>query len=49
MSEDFSKSCCERVRAFTPLVLVAGVFLEEEAGDCVCMSMRKGSAKTVHS
>lgn len=49
VSEDFSKSCCERVRAFTLLVLVAGVFLEEEAGDCVCMSMRKGSAKTVHS
>lgn len=33
MSDDFSKSCYKRVRVFVLFVLVARVFLEEDAGE----------------
>lgn len=38
-----------RLGAFLCFVWVAGVFLEEEAGACVCMSAMKGFVKTLHS
>ncbi len=49
VSFDFFKSFCERLGAFILFVLVAVVFLEEEAGVYVCMSTRKGFTKTLHS
>lgn len=49
MSSYFFKSCCERLRPVMICVLELWVFLEEEAGVCVYVSVRKGFAKTLLS